>query len=100
MGSRRGALEQARGVQEQAERALSLAGGLVRQAVWADAEDEEAWRTGSGGRGHAAGERMTPLRPATIADRTALHDLLNRSAGGALAERPRLALVDALTGAL
>src|SRR3954463_14516777 len=100
MGSRRGALEQARGGQEQAERALSLAGGLVRQAVWADAEDEQAWRTSSGGRVDAAEDAMTALRAGTVTDRAALHDLRGRTAGGGLAERPRIALVDALSGAL
>nr|WP_246325056.1 HNH endonuclease [Petropleomorpha daqingensis] len=94
------ALEEARAAQEQAECALARAGGQVRQAVWSDAEDEQAWRTGSGGRVDAAEDAMTALRAATIADRTALTDLLRRTAGGGLAERPRLALVDALTGAL
>ena len=94
------ALEEARAVQERAERALARAGGLVRQAAWADAADEQAWRTGSGGRVDAAEDAMTALRAATVADRAALHDLLARTAGGGLAERPRIALVDALSGAL
>jgi hypothetical protein len=94
------ALQDARVAQEKAERALTRAGGLVRAAVWADAEDEEAWRTGSGGRVNAAEDAMTALRAATGADRTALHDLLRRTAGGGLVERPRIALVDALSGAL
>src|SRR4051794_21272424 len=94
------AVEDARVVQAQAERALALAGGLVRQAMWADAADEHAWRTGSGGRVAAAEDAMTALRAATGADRAALHVLLGRTAGGGLAERPRIALVDALTGAL
>nr|WP_246324770.1 HNH endonuclease [Petropleomorpha daqingensis] len=94
------ALEDARAAQERSEAALSHAGGQVRQAVWSDADDEQAWRTGSGGRVDAAEDAMTALRAATIADRTALTDLLGRTAGGGLADRPRLALVDALTGAL
>ncbi|NYJ08372.1 hypothetical protein [Petropleomorpha daqingensis] len=94
------ALEDARAAQEQAERALARAGGLVRQAVWSDADDEQAWRTGSGGRVDAAEDAMTALQAATVADRTALTDLLRRTAGGGLADRPRLALVDAVTGAL
>jgi hypothetical protein len=94
------ALDDARAVQEEAERALSHAGGLVRAAVWAEAEDEQAWRTGSGGRVDAAEDAMTALRAATMADRAALHALLGRTAAGGLAERPRLGLVDALSGAL
>ena len=94
------AVEEARVVQAQAERALARAGGLVRQAMWVDAADEQAWRTGSGGRVEAAEDAMSALRAATLADRAALRDLLGRTAGGALAERPRIALVDALTGAL
>jgi len=94
------ALERARGVQQQAEQALARAGARVRLAAQVDAADEQAWRTGSGGRVEAAEDAMTALLAATAADRAALHALLRRTAGGGLADRPRLALVDALSGAL
>jgi hypothetical protein len=48
----------------------------------------------------AAEDAVTALRTADEADRAALHDLLARTGGGGLAERPRIALVDALSGIL
>ncbi|WP_448628280.1 HNH endonuclease [Geodermatophilus sp. URMC 64] len=81
-------------------RALARARRLVRTAAMADAADETAWRAGSGGRVDAAQDALAALAVATDADRQALADLLVRSTGGGLAERPRIALVDAVSGAL
>jgi hypothetical protein len=80
--------------------AVGRAERLVRTAASADAADEQAWRASSGGRVDAAEDAMTALCVANAADRRTLHDLLIRTAGGGLAERPRIALVDALSGAL
>jgi hypothetical protein len=80
--------------------ALQHAERLVRTAQRADAADETAWRTGRHGRVDAAEHALDALAAATDADRDALADLLGRTAGGGLADRPRIALVDALTGAL
>jgi hypothetical protein len=79
---------------------VARAGRLVRTAVRADTDDEAAWQQSAAGRVDAAEDAMTALHAAAAADRAALHDLLGRTAGGGLAERPRLALVDALTGVL
>ena len=43
---------------------------------------------------------MTGLGSATDAQRAQLADLLSATGGGGLADRPRIALTDAVTGAL
>jgi hypothetical protein len=73
---------------------------LVRTATTADAADETAWQTGPAGRIDAAGHALTALAAATDQQRTALAGLLDATAGGGLAERPRILLTDALTGTL
>jgi hypothetical protein len=85
---------------EGAERALDQARRMVRTAQRSDRADEASWRTGPGGRVDRARDALEALAAATVADRAALGHLLNRTAGGGLADRPRIALVDALTGAL
>jgi hypothetical protein len=94
------AVAEATAAQGQAELALARAGRLVRIAAGADATDEQTWLTASGGRVDAAEDAMTALHAATAADRRSLADLLASTGGGGLAERPRIALVDALSGAL
>jgi hypothetical protein len=83
-----------------AHQALAHAERLVRTAARADAADETAWRTGPAGRVEAAEDALQALAAAARADRDALAGLLSRTAGGGLADRPRIALVDVLTGAL
>jgi hypothetical protein len=73
---------------------------MVRTAELADAADERAWRDGPAGRVDAAHDVLAALAIAAEADRAALADLLTRTGGGGLADRPRLALVDAVSGAL
>ncbi|MGY1603241.1 HNH endonuclease [Geodermatophilus sp. SYSU D00815] len=94
------AVRAASAAQLAAEQALAHAGRLVRVAARADAADEQAWRRSGAGRVAAAEDAVAAVRAATAADRAALVDLLTRTAGGGLADRPRLALVDALSGAL
>jgi hypothetical protein len=73
---------------------------MVRTAQVSDAADEEAWQEGHAGRVSAAGDALTALDAATAARRRELADLLDATAGGGLADRPRIALVDALSGTL
>jgi hypothetical protein len=94
------ALTEAAAAQWQAEQAATRAGRLVRTAALADATDEGTWRGSAAGRVDAAEDAMTALLAAGRADRAALSDLLERAGGGGLAERPRIALVDALSGVL
>ncbi|MGY1711412.1 hypothetical protein ACI8AC_18085 [Geodermatophilus sp. SYSU D00758] len=80
--------------------ALGRARRLVRTAEGADAADEHTWRTRPAAGLDTAPDTLTALAAAAAADRAALGALLARTAGGGLADRPRLTLTDALTGAL
>lgn len=82
------------------EQKLAHARRLVHTAAAADAADESAWQAGPGGRVTDAEDAITALRSATEAQRLQLGHLLASTGGGGLAERPRIALVDALSGAL
>jgi hypothetical protein len=73
---------------------------VVETAERADAADEEAWRMGSAGQVDAAVDALGALAAAADDEREALAGLLRRTAGGGLSDRPRVALTDALTGAL
>ncbi|MGY1808691.1 DUF222 domain-containing protein [Blastococcus sp. SYSU D00669] len=81
-------------------RAMARAHRLVRTAERADLADEAFRRAGPSGRVSAARDALGALSAAAAADRAALTDLLARTAGGGLVDRPRIALVDALSGAL
>jgi hypothetical protein len=83
-----------------AQLALTHARRLVRTAENAATAVEAAWRACPTGRVDAATDALEALAVAAEADRRALADVLSRTAGGGLADRPRIALVDALTGAL
>jgi hypothetical protein len=80
--------------------ALGRARRLVRTATTADAADETGWATGPEGRITAAPDALAALAAATDIQRDRLAALLAATAGGGLADRPRLALTDALSGAL
>jgi hypothetical protein len=81
--------------------ALGHAGRSVRTAAKADAADTEAARAGGpAGRVAAATDALGALAAAADAQREQLAALLQATAGGGLADRPRLALTDAVTGAL
>ncbi|WP_246065796.1 HNH endonuclease signature motif containing protein [Geodermatophilus aquaeductus] len=83
-----------------AQQALGRAHRLVATAARADAADETAWAHSAAGRVTAAPDALTALGAVTDEARQALADLLATTGGGGLADRPRLVLTDALTGAL
>ncbi|MGY1652180.1 DUF222 domain-containing protein [Geodermatophilus sp. SYSU D01119] len=83
-----------------AEQAVGHARRLVATAERADASDEGAWADGPAGRVTAAADALDALAAATDDTRLDLADLLDRTTGGGLADRPRIAVTDALTGAL
>jgi hypothetical protein len=94
------AVENAGQAMRQAGRALSHARRMAHAASLADAADEAAWQAGPGGRTTTAGDALAALRCADDTQRYLLADLLAMTGGGGLVERPRIALTDALTGAL
>ena len=79
---------------------LAHAQRMVRGAIAADDADEAAWQDGPGGRITDAGDALTALLAATDIQRDQLGTLLASTAGGGLADRPRIALTDAVSGAL
>ncbi|CAA9337445.1 MAG: hypothetical protein AVDCRST_MAG48-3460 [uncultured Friedmanniella sp.] len=94
------ALDDAGHAVEDARRTLARAERAVRTAAAADVADEDAWQVGPAGRVTQAEDAIAALRAATGAHRDLLVDLLSTAGGGGLAERPRIALTDALSGAL
>ena len=80
--------------------AIGRASAAVDVAARADANDEAVSRESTAGRVDAAEDALGALAAAADTDRQALADLLARGAGTGLADRPRIALVDALSGAL
>ncbi|MGX5657256.1 DUF222 domain-containing protein [Geodermatophilus nigrescens] len=83
-----------------AEQAIGRARRLVATAESADTADETAWAGSPAGRVTAAADAITTLTAATHDARLDLADLLDRTAGGGLADRPRIAVTHALTRAL
>jgi hypothetical protein len=81
------------------DQALSRARRLVRSAMVADAADEADWQE-THERFDAADDALAVLRACTGAQREQLAELLSATGGGGLIERPRIALTDALSGAL
>jgi hypothetical protein len=94
------AVEDAGLAMRHAQAAIGHAERLVRTAARADAADEDTWRQSAAGRVDAARDTLGALAAAHEADRGALRDLLERTAGAGLAERPRISQVDALTRAM
>jgi hypothetical protein len=84
----------------EADRALGDARRLVRTAARADAADEEAWRASAAGRVAAVDDALAALCAASDDQRERLAALLSATAGGGLADRPRIALTDSPAGAL
>jgi hypothetical protein len=80
--------------------ALGHARRLVRTAGAADAADESTWAAGGAGRVSAAEDALAALAAADDEQRDELAWLLSSTAGGGLADRPRVALTDAVTSAL
>jgi hypothetical protein len=83
-----------------AQQALGRARRLVATARRADTADETAWQHSPAGQVTAAPDALTALAAATDTARATLAALLGATAGGGLADRPRLVLTHALTGAL
>jgi hypothetical protein len=83
-----------------ATQSLGRAQEAVRRASLADDADEEGWRRGPGGRITAAVDALDALAEAGEKERAWLADLLAATGGGGLVDRPRIAVTDALTGAL
>jgi hypothetical protein len=80
--------------------AVSRARRLVREASIADLADEAEWSDGPGGRLTNAEDAIGALDRCTEEQRQWLADLLAATGGGGLADRPRIALTDALSGTL
>jgi hypothetical protein len=80
--------------------ALGAAQRMVATARRADAADEASWAAGAAGRVTAATDALAALAAAADDQREQLAELLATTGGGGLADRPRLALTDAVTGAL
>jgi hypothetical protein len=80
--------------------ALGHAQRSVRTAVKAAAAAEAAWRESPAGRVDAADDALGALAAAADVQRAKLADLLAATAGGGLADRPRIVLTDAITGAM
>ncbi|TFV67738.1 UNVERIFIED_ORG: HNH endonuclease, partial [Bacillus sp. AZ43] len=94
------AVEQAGATLLELDRQLSRARTAVSLARWAEAAEDEGRERSPAGRLSAAPDAITALTTASRAQRAALADLLDRTAGGGLVDRPRIAVTDALTGAL
>jgi hypothetical protein len=94
------AVDEASVAVRRAQEALGQARALVRTAQVADDNDEAAWQDSAGGRVSAARTAIEALAAATVEQRAALAELLTQTGGGGLAERPRIALTDALSGTL
>ena len=83
-----------------AQRAVGLARRAVADAERTDAADEAAWRDGPDGRMSGVTDTIAALASATTDQRAALARLLDATGGGGRVDRPRIAVVDALSGAL
>jgi hypothetical protein len=98
------AADQAVDVAGKALRDLYLAVGrarsVVQRAQFADAADEAAWQRSPDARVAAAEDTINALAWAAAEQRAGLAALLDATGGGGLVDRPRIAVRDALTGAL
>jgi hypothetical protein len=94
------AVDDAAAAQRELLRATARARRAVSAAELAERIDEEEWRRSPAAAVSAAPDALVALARATEAQRAALADLLERTAGGGLVDRPRIAVTDALTGAL
>jgi hypothetical protein len=94
------AVNEASATQLDLERALARAHRAVQAAEIADLADRDTWDESPTARMSTAPDALAALAHATAGQRAALADLLNRTTGGGLADRPRIAVTDALTGAL
>ena len=82
------------------DRGLARARRAVEVARMADAADEDSREQEPAARMTAAPDAIAALAHASTERRAALRHLLERTGGGGLVDRPRIAVTDALTGAL
>jgi hypothetical protein len=82
------------------DRRLARARRTVQAAEIADVADEDAWQQSSAALLTSASDTITALALASTAQRAQLARLLESTGGGGLVDRPRIAVTDALTGAL
>ncbi|MGY1833611.1 DUF222 domain-containing protein [Blastococcus sp. SYSU DS0510] len=82
------------------DRAIGHARRMVADAQRADRADEATWRRGVAGRVTGAPSDLDACAAAGESRRAALAALLDVSGGGTLVDRPRIAVVDELSGAL
>jgi hypothetical protein len=94
------AVDEASAAQLSLHRAVSRARRAVQAAEIADAADRDAEEQSPAARIAAASDALTALASATAAQRAAVGGLLQRTSGGGLVDRPRIAVTDALSGAL
>lgn len=94
------AVEQAGTALLELQRATNRAALAVDAAARVDAADEGDRQDSSGGRISRSHGALDALREATAEQREALAALLDRGTGGGLVDRPRIAVVDQLSGAL
>ncbi|WP_448639613.1 DUF222 domain-containing protein [Geodermatophilus sp. URMC 63] len=94
------AVEDAAAAVHTARLALGAAQRMVATAQRADAAEETAWQTSPAGQVTTAPDALGALAAATDTQRADLAALLATTAGGGLADHPRLALTDAVSGAL
>ena len=95
-----GAVEEATAACAGLHQAMARARRAVQAAERADLADIDAWDESAAARISAASDALTVLGHVTADQRAALADLLERAGGGGLVDRPRIAVTDALTGAL
>ena len=82
------------------DRELARARAAVQAAELADLADEQDVAGSPAGAMSSAPDALAALAHASASRRAALGHLLERTGGGGLAARPRIAVTDALTGAL
>jgi hypothetical protein len=93
-------VEEAGAAVAELDRRLARARRAVQMAEIADHADEEAWQHSPAALPTSAPDALAALVHTGFEQREALGQLLLSSAGGGLADRPRIALTDAMTGAL
>ena len=82
------------------DRGLARARRAVEMAVAGEAADQDTWEQSRAARISTAPDAISALARASADQRSALRHLLERAGGGGLVDRPRIAVTDALTGAL
>ena len=93
-------LDRAGALTVECHRALADAERSVSAAERSAQDDEEEWSQSRSGRLSRTRDSLAALGACAAAQRAAIGALLMRTGGGGLADRPRIALADALSGTL